>query len=131
MSSLLFQFNNRPKPRPVSAEPPSRKGFTTPPGLASYIAAEPEPVVEAQAEPKPRKKRGGSQPKPAPPCGEYKAYTRHRRLGEPVDDACAAAGNAYSRVHKSLVRRRNKERARLLSVGVSPEQADVLVRSIV
>lgn len=32
---------------------------------------------------------------PAPPCGTPRAYSRHVRYGEPIDEACRAAHRAY------------------------------------
>lgn len=36
-------------------------------------------------------------PRELQPCGTPAAYTRHRRRGEPVDDACAEARKAEKR----------------------------------
>ena len=43
--------------------------------------------------------RVGQPPGPAPssPCGTVAAYKRHKRRGEPVDDACRLAYNAEQR----------------------------------
>jgi WhiB family redox-sensing transcriptional regulator len=35
--------------------------------------------------------------RPIPECGTRSAYQRHKRLGEPVDDACRAANTAADR----------------------------------
>lgn len=36
-------------------------------------------------------------------CGTNAAYRRHRRRGEPVDEACAEAHRHYNRVRYSIV----------------------------
>lgn len=36
-------------------------------------------------------------PPPSAPCGTVSAYKRHKRNGEPVDDACRLAYNAEQR----------------------------------
>ena len=43
--------------------------------------------------------RVGEPPGPAPsaPCGTSSAYKRHKRDGEPVDEACRLAYNAEQR----------------------------------
>ena len=43
--------------------------------------------------------RVGQGPGPAPsaPCGTVSAYKRHKRHGEPIDDACRHAYNAEAR----------------------------------
>ena len=47
----------------------------------------PEPPEPAPKPPKPaRRKR-----KPPSPCGTDSAYGRHRKHGEPIDDACRKA----------------------------------------
>lgn len=38
---------------------------------------------------------------PAIPCGSRAAYTRHRRHGEPIDEACRKANTAYERTRSS------------------------------
>lgn len=35
------------------------------------------------------------------PCGTIGAWSRHRRAGEPIDLACRAAWNAYTRSHRA------------------------------
>jgi WhiB family transcriptional regulator, redox-sensing transcriptional regulator len=37
----------------------------------------------------------GKPVKPAPECGSIRAYHRHYRLGEPIDERCRAAKRAY------------------------------------
>lgn len=39
----------------------------------------------------------GPGPQPSAPCGTSSAYKRHKRHGEPVDDACRQAYNAEQR----------------------------------
>lgn len=36
-------------------------------------------------------------PAPTAPCGTVSAYKRHKRNGEPIDDACRQAWNAEHR----------------------------------
>ncbi|WP_191563402.1 hypothetical protein [Janibacter melonis] len=43
------------------------------------------------------------------PCGTYAAFQRHRAHGEPVDQACLDAKNAYTREYQ---RQRNASKAR-------------------
>jgi hypothetical protein len=50
-----------------------------------------------------RRRTGG---KPLSPCGTPGAYERHRRWGEPVDEACRAAHNAKNRAVKAATRAR-------------------------
>ena len=40
---------------------------------------------------------GAPGPAPSAPCGTVSAYKRHKRNGEPVDDACRQAYNAEAR----------------------------------
>lgn len=40
-------------------------------------------------------------PPDAPPCGTEAAYGRHRRHGEPVDDACRAADTRASAARRA------------------------------
>lgn len=35
--------------------------------------------------------KGGRPIEPPPPCGTYRAYARHNRYGETIDEACAQA----------------------------------------
>jgi WhiB family redox-sensing transcriptional regulator len=43
------------------------------------------------------RERSGYVPKPPPPCGTNAAAYRHKRRGEPLDEACRAAYNAANR----------------------------------
>ena len=106
--------------------------MTTPPGLATLSPAEP-PVAKKRGpkpQPKvvrPRKKRE------VPECGTYKAYARHRRQGEPIDDACLEVSREYHRATQAEYRlreRRKKEHDRLIAEGVSPANAQVLVEAV-
>lgn len=52
--------------------------------------------------------RGGAAPTPprrvykkVPECGTPSGYSRHKRLGEPVDDACRDAMKADSRARRA------------------------------
>jgi hypothetical protein len=60
-------------------------------------------------------------------CGTRHAYGRHRRRGEPIDDACRAAWNAYRSDHRAagrLARRKARSaaiaRAAALPAGAKP-----------
>jgi hypothetical protein len=46
--------------------------------------------------------------KPAPECGSVAAYQRHRRYGEPIDDACRTANSAATGVNKRRLAQRQK-----------------------
>lgn len=45
-------------------------------------------------------------PKVVPECGTHAAWSRHRRLGEPLDDACREAHNAANRASQARSRAR-------------------------
>lgn len=50
------------------------------------------------------------------PCGTPAAYQRHRHRGEPIDDACRVAVNAYVTAYrKATGYRHNKARSRALT----------------
>ncbi len=55
-----------------------------------------------------------------PSCGTYRAYQRHRRYNQPVDDACRQARNDYTAEHRQKpdagerMRRYNRARHRAL-----------------
>src|SRR5690606_18216086 len=51
----------------------------------------------------------GARPMSPKPCGTRAAYERHRRQGEPIDDACREANAAY---HRKNARGRAYRRAR-------------------
>ena len=75
--------------------------MTTPPGLAELTPLPPPEPKKRTPKPKavrPRKERK------IPECGEYKAYARHRRHGEPIDLACQEACNEYGRAAKAKAR---------------------------
>lgn len=57
-------------------------------------------------------------PKPAAPCGTYAAFLRHRRNGEPIDDACDRA-----REQRNAERRDARARGK---VSFSPDAPDSL-----
>ena len=40
--------------------------------------------------------KGGRPKEPPPPCGTYRAYARHNRYGEDIDEACAQAARDQS-----------------------------------
>jgi hypothetical protein len=44
-----------------------------------------------------RDRKRGKPPRAPAPCGTPAAAKRHRRKGEPLDDACIAAERAYQR----------------------------------
>lgn len=81
---------------------------------SDYVAA--AKATKPKPPPKPRKR-----PKPPIPCGSYAAHRRHKRAGEPIDDACREAYNAHERERRPATRqlrpcgtasayRRHKER---------------------
>ena len=118
--NIIDRSNNGPGARnPGALTTASRhpEDLTTPPGLANL-----PPVAESPKVAKPRKPRPVG---PPPPCGSYKAYSRHRRLGEDIDDACHQAELDYNRNRKTI-KRRETEAQRLASAGVNPEAAQVL-----
>lgn len=115
---------------------PTRDRSAVPPGLANLP---PETAEE------PVKKRRGPKPQPkvvrprkereVPPCGTYKAFSRHKRRikagveGEVLDDACLEAGRAYSRNYqndRNARIRKEKELKRLTDAGVNEATATVL-----
>ena len=106
----------RPKDR--SAVPPSLKNL--PPQAAE------EPVKKRRG-PKPQPKViRQSKPRELAPCGTVSAYSRHRRRGEEVDQACLEANRAYGREKHREYRERKKreaERQRLMEAGVRDQQA--------
>lgn len=64
----------------------------------------------------PRRKRG------EPPCGTYAAYQRHKTRGEPVDEACRVARNAYMRGYKKSRKPALRDRERLVSMAWNAAQ---------
>jgi hypothetical protein len=129
-------------------EEPSRgPGVKNPNGrteTARDRSAVPEGLANLQPPtPKEEPKKRGPKPQPkvirprkereVPECGSYKAYARHRRRNEPIDDACRQASREYGRSNNSEYRlrlRKQKELKRLLGEGVSPEAAAALVELV-
>lgn len=59
--------------------------------------------------------------RPLAPCGTPAAYRRHRRRGEPVDDACAAAAREQK---NSRTRAKRQETAAVVALAVAEAPAD-------
>ncbi|GAB6857331.1 hypothetical protein [Microbacterium xylanilyticum] len=59
--------------------------------------------------------------RPLAPCGTPAAYRRHRRRGEPVDDACAAAAREQK---NSRVRAKREETAAVVALAVDEAPAE-------
>ncbi|OZB87552.1 MAG: hypothetical protein B7X41_12710 [Microbacterium sp. 14-71-5] len=59
--------------------------------------------------------------RPLAPCGTPAAYRRHRRRGEPVDDACAAAAREQK---NSRVRGKREKVAAVVAIAVTEAPAD-------
>lgn len=89
----------------------------------------PETAEEAPAKrpgPKPQPKVvRPRRPRVVPPCGSYKAFSRHKRRGEEVDTACLDASREYSRNYQRE-RRKAEELKRLTDAGVNEATATVL-----
>jgi len=116
---------------PGARTPKERDRSAVPEGLAT--------LTPTEEQDKPSRKRPGPKPQPKvirpkkpreiPPCGTHKAFSRHKRRGEPVDDACLEAGRAYSRDYQNSRNARIKketEMKRLTDAGVNEETARVL-----
>lgn len=89
-------------------------GMTTPPGLANLppIVQQPKPEPKQRpvkrrspGEGKPQKSRATKPPREVPECGSYKAYRRHKRRGEDVDEPCTQAARAHWRSVDDAARR--------------------------
>lgn len=101
---------------------PTRDRSMVPEGLRELPPA--SVVKPERRKPQPKVIRP-TKPREVPECGSYKAFARHRRLGEEVDDACLEASREYSRTYKAKARRA-KELKRLAEAGVNPASAQVL-----
>ena len=58
-------------------------------------------------------------------CGTFTAYKRHKRNGDPVDDACAQAARDQKNVRVRVKRAETAEVVRLAIVGAPPEPEGV------
>lgn len=59
------------------------------------------------------------------PCGTFTAYKRHKRLGEPVDELCAAAAREQKNERAAEKRAEANEVVRLAVADVEPEAEPV------
>lgn len=105
----------------------SRDRSAVPEGLRNLAPEAAEEPVKKRRGPKPQPKViRPSRPREVPQCGQYKAYSRHKRRGEEIDEACREAYREYHAQHSAEYRlrlRQEKERQRLAEAGVKNEQA--------
>lgn len=62
-------------------------------------------------------------PRPLAPCGTWSAYRRHKRLGEPVDEACRVAARDHSREQREREQPRAAAVRELRAAAREPEKA--------
>lgn len=105
-----------------------RDRSNVPEGLANLPPVAPPAPKRRGPKPKPKVIRP-AKPREVPECGSYKAYARHRRRNEPIDDACRQAAREYGQTMTAEYRERRRKQAelkRLLDQGVSPAAAATL-----
>jgi hypothetical protein len=58
------------------------------------------------------------------PCGTPGAHTRHRRRGEPIDQVCRAAKNAYDNARRVRKRARRRSGADVRETAAAPARGE-------
>lgn len=113
---------------------PTRDRSAVPEGLRDLTPTEEQDPPKKRRGPKPKPKViRPSKPREIPACGTYKAFARHKRRGEEVDQACLDVSREYSRNYsreRTARLKREAEAQRLREAGVQDEAAIELLSGL-